>query len=201
MDENKQVSAEELTQEQNALAEVKEDEVRENIISEYGFDSESDKERIDKLVQKELGHRKSLSAAIGQKIKHRTELETLKKTPPKQESQGVKPEDIDKLLDERLEKRDLDSMEYPDDIKNAIAQVAKIDGVGVKKAESNPYIKAKIDAWKKENGSNDAAISRNNNNGAKKESDSSLPPDVDLSTEEGRKEYDKWKAGMIKKGF
>lgn len=60
----------------------KEEDIRAGIITEYGFDADSDAERIDKLVTKELDHDKKLSSAIGAKIKHRTEAEELKKKLP-----------------------------------------------------------------------------------------------------------------------
>jgi hypothetical protein len=92
-------------------------------------------------------------------------------------------------------------MEYPDDIKAAIKSVAAINKSSVRKAISDPYVKSKIDAWQKEQDANEAALSRNNKKGSRAASDDSdIPPDVDLTTEEGRKEYDKWKSDMIKKG-
>lgn len=54
-----------------------EDEIREEIISEYEFNPEddSDKEKIDKLVNRELDHQTKLGKAISQKKSYRTKLE------------------------------------------------------------------------------------------------------------------------------
>lgn len=195
-------SAEELEAEKKDLAEVKEEEIRESIISEFGFNEEDDKERIDKLVKRETEGRKKLSSAIGQKIKYRDQFTKLKTTPPKTEPSETKVDEayLDKKVTERLEKRDLEDMEYPDDIKKAISQVAKINEISVKKAVSDPYVAAKIDAWKKTEEAKEAALSRNNKGGGKKSADIDSPPDVDMATPEGRAEYDKWKAQMIKDG-
>lgn len=200
MDKNEQVPAEELEQEQKALAEVKEDELREKIVSDFGFDPENDKERIDKLVAKEMDHRKSLSSAIGQKINYRNEVEKLSKAAPPKTEVKLDPEVLNKTVDERFEKFRLEEMEYPDDIKEVISKVAKVNGTSVRQAVSDPYIQAKINDWKKKQDTDEAAITRKNKSGSKAADDIDSPPDVDLSTPEGRKEYDDWKARMIKEG-
>lgn len=82
-DENKQPTPEELAAEQAETQVPKEEEVRAKIIEEYGFDEEADKDRIDKLVTKDIESRKKLSDAIGQKIKHRTAANNLRATLPK----------------------------------------------------------------------------------------------------------------------
>ncbi len=207
-------SAEELEAEQKDLAEVKEDAVRDEIIEDYGFDSEDDKERIDKMVKKEMGHRSKLSKTIGQKVKYR---DSLKKDADdtgdpakKKETATAKDDDADldgdAKFEERMNKRDLAEMEYPDEIKTVIDNVSKLNKVSVKKALSDPYVTAKIEAWKKAEGVDDSALSKKDNKGNiiksndEEEFDGS-PPDIDVTTEEGRKEYDKWKADMIKKGY
>ena len=113
-------SAEELEAEQQHLAEVKEDEIRSNIISEFGFDEEDDKDRIDKAVARELSHRKNLSTAIGQKRKYREELKSFQK-PDQPQADAPKPNDDGEDLDEKvakatqaaLEKEALANMECP----------------------------------------------------------------------------------------
>lgn len=194
-------SAEELEAEKQHLAEVKEDDIRTQIISEYGFNEDDDKERIDKLVQKEMGYKKSLSTAIGQKRKYRDEFTKLKTSKVEQPKSEDLSKDFDKKLNEALEKRDLEALDYPDDIKKAIAQVAKINETSVKNATSDPYVQAKIEAWNKKKEAEEAALNRTNKGGKKSPGDPLTPPDVDLNTEEGRKEYDAWKADMIKKGY
>ncbi len=118
MDTDVKVSAEELAAEQVAVQIPKEEDVRAEIITEYGFDESIDGERIDKLVSKEIESKKMLSKTIAQKIKHRTEAEELRKKssviPPAAEKKdsdlsskdiialtkaGVADEDIDEIID------------------------------------------------------------------------------------------------------
>lgn len=204
MEENKNVSAEELAAEQAALAIGKEDEIRSKVIAEFGFDEVDDVERIDKLVAKEIEHSKKMSQAIGQKIKWRTEATKVAPpvvTPPvekKVNDQGI---DVKKLLSEELEKRDLEALEYSPEIKKEIQRIAEITQVSVKQALKDPYIVAKIKDINDAIDAEGAAITRNNRSGGNKKSLSlDNVPDVDMSTPEGRLKYDKWKEEMIKKG-
>lgn len=97
----KNVSQEELASEQQAILEVKEEEVRAKIIEEYGFDESVDSERIDKLTKREIDQSKKLSSAIGAKIKHRTEAQKLadelkskSTTPPATDDKKLSDEDL-----------------------------------------------------------------------------------------------------------
>lgn len=202
-DTQKIESAEDLEAEKEHLGEVKEEDIRTQIISEYGFDEENDKERIDKLLEKEVKYKKSLSTAIGQKRKYRDEFLKLKAIPPVDAGKtNFKPEDLDKHVTAALEKRDLESLEYTDDIKKAISRVMQVDDVSVKKAMSDPYVAAKIEAYNKKKQAEEAALNRNNKSGSKRDSANPLtPPDVDFSTKEGREEYDKWRKETIKAGY
>lgn len=55
------------------------EEIRTTVITDFGFDETADKDRIDKIVAKEIEGDKKLSGAIGAKIKHRTRAEELEK--------------------------------------------------------------------------------------------------------------------------
>ncbi len=197
---------EEIAAEQAATKEVKEEEVRAAVISEYGFDEETDKERIDKLVTKEMENHKKLSTAIGQKIKHRTEAEALRndprlKPPPSQDAtKTVAPEEVEKVVAQTLEKRDLDSLDYPDELKKEIQRVAKVQNISIKQATRDPYIAFKIGEYEKEQKVQEASIKRTNKSAGKKDYSLDNPPDVDMSTPEGRAEWDAYKAAMVKEG-
>lgn len=193
-------SAEELEAEKQYQAVPKEDELRASIISEYGFDPEKDKERIDKIAARELDHKIKLSQAVGQKIKYRTDLHTERSR--KVEPTKVDATEIQRHVNDTLEARDLEALEYPDDIKKAISSVAKINGISIRQAQSDPYIQSKIETWKRDQGADEAGISRTNRSGGRTimKDDPSIPPDVDMNTEEGRKEYDAWLAKQIKDG-
>ena len=131
---------EELAAEQAGLQVPKEEEIRTNVIAEFGFDEELDAEKIDKAVEKEMKHRKDISTAIGQKIKHRNEADELRKKviePPKESLE--KPEELLSLKDIRAlatvhdddvdfvtswakaNKMDIDVALKDDDVKNVLS--------------------------------------------------------------------------------
>jgi len=188
---------EELEAEKTHLAEVKEDDIRASVIEEYGFDPEEDKERIDKLVSKELGYKKSLSTAISQKIKYREKSKSV--VPLHKQESGSDSPDIDSKIESALEKDRLEAMEYPDDIKAVIKSVADINKISVRKAATDPYVQSRIEQWQKDTGADEAAVNRNDKGGKGGSSDDEIP-DFDLTTEEGRKDWDKWKEDQIKAG-
>lgn len=210
MDNENKPTAEELEQEKTdlATAQEKEEEVRAKVITEFGFDEVDDLDRINKLVAKEMDSRKKLSSAIGQKIKHRDAAEELRKKvppPPKKDEvikkDEVTPELIDKALDSKLEQRDLDALPYSDELKKDIKKVASSLGITVKAALKDPYVVFKVKEEEKELEIDEATINRNNKSGGGKgKSSFDNPPDVDMTTPEGRKKWDDWKADQVKKG-
>ena len=206
-DLKKEVSSEELAAEQAALADKKEDEIRNNIITEYSFDEVDDADRITKLVTREMEHGKKLSSAIGQKIKWRTEATKPKEvpviTPPQEKKNDVQfdPEIVDKRVLETLDKRDLEAMDLPDEVKSEISKVSKLQNIPLKQALRDPYIVFKISEYEKENKTDEASITRNNKTGGKKVASFDNPPDVDMSTQEGRDKWEAYKKDLIKKGY
>lgn len=192
--------------EQEATKEVKEEEVRASIITEYGFDEVDDAERIDKLTKKEIESRQKLSSAIGQKIKQRTEKEALLNDPRLKPpvvtpaENNIVPEDVTKVVAQQLEQRDLDDMDYSDDLKKDIQRLAKVQGISIKQAARDPYIVFKIGEYEKEQKTHEAAISRTNKSSGKKSYTFESPPDVDMTTPEGRKEWDEYLTAMKKAG-
>ena len=121
-----------------------------------------------------MGHKKALSQAIGQKVKKREEVELRDKEieelrklskEPKEES---KDSDFDNKLSKAFEERDLDSMEYPDELKAEIQKLSKLQEVSVKKAATDPYIISKIDEWKKEQETDESSIGRKDKTGGRR---------------------------------
>lgn len=190
------------------VVEVKEEELRASVITEYGFSETDDKERIDKAVARERKLIDERNGAIGQKIKHRTDFEEYKKSNPpkaeppqekKPEEKGLSKEDVDAQVNSALDKSFLDDQGFPEDVRKVIENVAKLNGVSAKEAAKDPYAAAKIETWKKQKESDDAALSRKNRaDGGGGAADPNEIPDFDLSTEQGRKDYDAWKADAIK---
>lgn len=191
---------EELKAEEEALKESKEEEVRAAVVAEFGFDEEADAEKIDKLVKKEMDHRAKLSGAIGQKIKYRNAAGTKEPEKKPQSKTSIDADEVDKKVAggvaAALEQRDLDDMPHNDEIKAAIKRVAQIQNITVKKAEKDPYVVSLIEEDKKAQEVEEAAISNKNNKGgggSKKNWSPTDPPNVDMSTPEGRKVYQEWK--------
>lgn len=140
--ENNVPTAEELASEQQALASVKEEEIRAKVIEDFGFDEATDSERIDKATAREMESRKKLYDAIGQKIKHRKEAEELRKKFPTAVQQPEKLED----------KKDLSTKDiiaitnaklYEDDIDDVV-EYAKFKNITVAEALKSQVVKATL---------------------------------------------------------
>ena len=180
---------EEATLEQEALAEVKEDELREKLAGELGI--EADNPLLDTLVTRELEHRQKLSKAVGQKIKYREAAKGVKppqEKPKPEDGKTLTPEEIAAKVREEFEQRDLQELDYPEELKKEIAAVAKLKNISVRQAVKDPYIDYKIKAFETEKKSDDATVVRKDK-GGKVVFDRNKPPKVDMSTEEGRKTW------------
>jgi hypothetical protein len=122
-------------QKDEAMPQVrKEEEIRADIITEFGFDEEADVERIDKLVAKQMESDKKLSDAIGQKIKYRTEKEELLKNPPKveppKEENKFSPKDYLALSQAKVPAEKFDEIqEYANFKKISLAEALNTDYV------------------------------------------------------------------------
>lgn len=202
--DNHVVSPEEQELEQEALAEVKAEQIRAVIITDFGFDEVEDAERIEKLVKKELDNREKLSKAIGQKRAWR-EKATKPAEPANPADSNASPADLSKQVDEQvkrtLEQRDLDALDYPDDIKAEIQRVATIGNKTIKQAQSDPYIVQRIKAHEDQKKAEEATVSRTNNSGASKSFDINNPPAFDPQDPEGSdKRYQEWRAEAKRRG-
>ena len=179
---------EEKKQEEEFQAEVKEDEVRNSIIEKYELDEEEQSELIDKLTSDQLEQRKAFGKVIGQKIKYR-EAATKEKPEPLKKEKEIP--DVGALVSEKFEQRDLESMDLPDEIKSEVQKLAKVQGISVRQAVKDSYIEFKKQEYEEAKKVEDAAISPRNK-GKSVKFDAQNPPEVDLSTEEGRKEWDEY---------
>ena len=133
--ENIQLSAEELAAEQAAVQVPKEEDLRAEIITEFGFDETVDGEKIDKLVAKQLESKKMLSRTIAQKIKHRNEADELRKKviPPTLKSETV---------ESGLSMKDWKAVQdiHEDDIQDVI-DWAKFKQISIADAKKSDHIK------------------------------------------------------------
>lgn len=131
-------TAEELAAEQAEAKVPTEDEVRAKVIEEFGFDEETEKDRIDKAVAKDIEGRKKLSKAIGQKVTYRTAAqEAAAKVPKKEEADAVaKKEDISStdmyiLIDAKVPREDIKD----------VTEYATLKGISIEEALKTTTVK------------------------------------------------------------
>ena len=82
--QNEGVDPKEKQQEEEALKEVKDDDIRSSVIEKYGLSEDDNSELIDKLVNDFRRGKKELSTAIRQKRDWRTKAQT-----PKEEKKRI----------------------------------------------------------------------------------------------------------------
>jgi ubiquitin len=112
----------------------------------------------------------------------------------------VNPDEISKLVDQKLEERDLDSLDDSDEIKEEIKNLAKVKGVSIKEAEKDNYIDF---LRKKDDGNNradEASASSTKQTWAGKDFSKVSPLDFDRTTEEGEKEFQEYKKYLNTQG-
>ncbi len=199
--EEEEVSEEEKKSEAEALAEVKDEELKSKIAEDLGINPEDESELVDKLFKRELTQREKLSGAIKQKISWREKAtkktsEKPKDTPGEGQSQEEdKPltaEELDKRLDEREAKRDLESLGLPEEIETEVKDFAKVKGISVREAAKLPYIVSTIEEAKEEERIKSASPKRKGKGSYTASHDPSKPldpEDFDLGTKKGRKSW------------
>lgn len=108
--------------------------------------------------------------------------------------------DIDKLLDAKLEKRELEALDMSDELKKEVQTYAKNQNVSIKQALTSKYIKFLQEEEDKKQRTNDASIGGNRRVSIKKNySEVQKATDFDMTTPEGRAEYSKYKESMKQK--
>lgn len=194
LDENlhQQPTAEELQEEEKALVDSKEEEIRNSIIEKYGLDEDDNKDLIDKLSADILAQRKSFGKLVTQKRSLREKLLKLEPKEDKKDETTKSPEEIEKMLEEKFFNRDLEELEYSDNVKDAVKKICKVNNVSIKQAQKDPYIQYLIQQETDEKTLDKSAISQKKNSIPGKTDAKPLDPDnYDFSTKEGR---DKWEA-------
>ena len=109
----------------------------------------------------------------------------------------VEAPDVTGAVNAALEARDLEDLDLPDELKDEVKKVAKMQNISVKKAAQDPYIqyrKAQINDKSEEE---EASISRTPS-GKPAGGDSKATPKFDMSTEEGRKAWDEHQKKNLK---
>lgn len=200
---NLDASAEELKAEDGALVEAKEDEIREKLAEEFGLDPEADADMLNKLTSRELAHHKQLSGAIKQKRTWREKAQGSSKqgaSSPGKSPSSNETLDIDALVDQKLqaklEERDLNSLELPEELKTEVKKLAKMNGISIREAARDPYIVYKKTEIEREERIKANTPKRSGRGSAVATYDPSKPlnpADFDLSTAEGRKQWEEAK--------
>lgn len=202
-----EVSAEEKEADEQGLAEVKAEEVRTKIAEDLDIDPELESDLLDKLVKRDMSQRERLNKTIKQKISWRDKAgKTSKKTDDK--SGGDKPtgDDKDNLsFDEKFEarmaERDLKDLDLSEDVEKKVRSIAKVENISIREASKHPYIKTVMEAEETERRIADGTIRRNNKGSRISSKDASKPlnhADFDLSSKEGRKDWNEAKKARAK---
>lgn len=187
-------SQEELNAEKEMVAEIPEETLREKLAEQLGLDPDEQSEILDRAVKIKQEDNKRLSKAIEQKIKYRDMSKSAKKEEEKPQGSKNETPDVDALFEqkfnERMEQRDLESLDLPDELKEEVKRVAKYEGISVREAAKNPYILHKKNEFEKAERIKNATPTRKG--GSRYVIDPSKPLDpseFDLSTKEGREAW------------
>ena len=84
-------TSEELKKEQEALAKVQDEELKEKVEQKYGVSEYDDPDSFKRFFELEKEHRRELSEAIGQKIKYREKAQKQAEIPQKSEGTPQEP--------------------------------------------------------------------------------------------------------------
>lgn len=210
MDNDKiEVTPEEANAEAEALKGATSEEIKEKLASEMGLDPDTDADLLEKLAKRELTHREKLSGAIKQKITWREKVKSsLPKTPDNPEKGKPQPlgqEDVDRLVDEklnaRLEARELEDLSLPEELETELKKLAKVNGTSVRKAAQDPYFLYKKKEYDEAKRIENATPTRKGKGSYQPSFDPSKPlryEDFDMSTPEGREAWNNAKAAKQK---
>ncbi len=123
------VSAEEKAEEEALKHVPSKEDIRTEIIADFGFDEEADKERIDKAVERDFNQRVKTSKAIGAKI---TAREALAKAPKEKTvevpSKDLSSKDIFALVQAKVPEEDVEE----------VTKTAKALGISIAEALKDP---------------------------------------------------------------
>jgi len=192
------LTPEAIQAEKEQLKETPEAEVRASLIEKYGLDEDTQYDLIDSLVQDKLEDKKALSTVIGQKINWREKAQAVSEKKPEvipqvQSLVNLSEDEIMKKVEERLNQKELESLDLSDELKQEVQNYAKIRGVSLKEALKSPFIQFQ----KKEvedNAKNDgASISSSHKTMAKRDFSEAKADDFDLTTEQGNKDFNEFK--------
>jgi len=208
---NENLDPEEAKAEQEALNEKSDNDVRKEVIEKYNFDEEADKDLIDKITADVKEERKKTSTAIRQKIDWRGKAQGSKEQkaeekPQKKEDtpQPTSEEQTRKIVQEEADKREIDSLEVSDELKEEIKTFAKVQGCSIKSALGSGYIQFKKKQEDEKKRADEASAGGSTagqatqNLSEKSPEDIAQSKDLDMSTKEGQEEWERRKEHLKK---
>lgn len=191
-----ELTPEAIQAEKEQLKETPEAEVRESLIEKYGLDELEQSDLIESLVKDKLEDRKKLSTVIGQKITWREKAQSSEQKPevkPQAQPNSFSREDILKEVEEKMEMKELESLELSDELKTEVKSYAKVNSVSYREALKSPYMQFRKKEADDQIKAEDASISSKHKTMAKRDFSEMSPADFDLTTEEGRNGWEEYK--------
>lgn len=199
-DINKEDELDELEdqEDEQSNSEPKENEIREKIADELGIDPDEQSDLLDRLVEREQGHHKKMSAVIKQKISWRQKAQSSIKPKPEagkaQDNKEIPNLDelVDRKLTERLEAQELKSLNLSEELEAEVKNLAKLKGISIREAYQDGYITYRKDQIDREARITSATPKRTKTGSYAKTIDLSKPlnpQDFDLNTEDGIKAW------------
>ena len=191
-----ELTPEAIQAEKEQLKETPEAEVRESLIEKYGLDELEQSDLIESLVKDRLEDRKKLSTVIGQKITWREKAQSSEQKPevkPQAQPNSFSREDILKEVEEKMEMKELESLELSDELKTEVKSYAKVNSVSYREALKSPYMQFRKKEADEVLKADEASISSKHKTMAKRDFSEMSPADFDLTTEEGRNGWEEYK--------
>ena len=191
-----ELTPEAIQAEKEQLKETPEAEVRESLIEKYGLDELEQSDLIESLVKDRLEDRKKLSTVIGQKITWREKAQSSEQKPevkPQAQPNSFSREDILKEVEEKMEMKELESLELSDELKTEVKSYAKVNSVSYREALKSPYMQFRKKEADEVLKADEASISSKHKTMAKRDFSEMNIADHDLTTEKGREDYEEHK--------
>jgi len=198
--DNENNDIEDVKVEEEALKETPLEAIKKQIMDKYGFTEEDHSDLIAKMAEEKMEDRKKLSSAIKQKIKLRDKIKASE--PGKADEKIDKSKvDIDALIEqkvnEKLGNRELESANLSEDIKTQVKGYATLNKISISEAMKSDYIQYQITKAKEKEEVDDASISvKHDKVKTNKNFKDMNPSDFDVSTPEGRKEWEDYKKSL-----
>lgn len=197
------MSEEQKQEENKGFVPKTEEEIKSEVIEDLkgdndSFDEEDSADVIERITQRRLKDEEFKASSHDKATKRKekiAELETklVKPNTPEEKKTAVDNDVIKQTIKELKDEEYLEELGHSDEIKDKIKTLAKINNVSVKKATEDGYIQSLIKNEEEIKASDNASLSNNNKARAKRNLKDKKPEDFDLSTEQGRNDFEEHK--------